>query len=222
MPTILVTGAGRGLGLEFVRQYAGAGWQVLGVVRDPLKGKAASEAGAKVYVADMADPSSIARLKAALDGVAIDILLNNAGIYGGAQEFGRVDSQAFLEVVRVNALGPLMMAEAFADSLTGPKIIASVSSMMGSIEDNSSGGYYAYRAGKAALNMVTKSLAVDLKPRGITAVALSPGWVKTDMGGPSAPLEPPESVAGMRRVLDGLDIGRTGRFFHYDGCEVPW
>lgn len=222
MPTILITGANRGLGVEFVRQYAALGWRVLGVVRDPAKGRAASEAGAEVYAADMADLASIDRLKTALGGVPIDIVLNNAGIYGGAQEFGQIDPQAFLEVMRVNTLAPLKMAEAFASSLAGRKLIASVSSLMGSIADNTSGGYYAYRASKAALNMVTKSLSLDLGPQGITVVALSPGWVKTDMGGPNAPLEPPEAVAGMIRVLDGLTEAQTGRFFHYDGTELPW
>ena len=115
MPTILITGANRGLGLEFVRQYAAAGWRVLATVRDPLAGRAASEAGAEVYVADMSDLNSIRRLKSSLAGVELDILLNNAGIYGENQSFGSVDADGFMQVMRVNALAPLKMAEAFAD-----------------------------------------------------------------------------------------------------------
>lgn len=222
MPTILITGANRGLGLEFARQYAADGWRVIATVRDPLAGKAASDAGAEVYVADMADLASIARLKSALAGVEFDIVLNNAGIYGESQAFGSVDPEAFLKVLRVNTLAPLKMAEAFAGQLAGRRIIASVSSMMGSVAENSSGGYYAYRASKAALNMVMKSLALDLKDKGIIAIALSPGWVRTDMGGPNAPLEPPAAVAGMRAVLAKAQPGDSGKFFHFDGRELPW
>lgn len=222
MPTILITGANRGLGLEFVRQFAAEGWRVIATVRDPLAGKPASDAGAEVYVADVADEASIKRLKAGLAGVELDILLNNAGVYGENQAFGGVDAEAFLKVVRINTLGPLKMAEAFADQLTGRKIIASVSSMMGSVAENNSGNYYAYRASKAALNMVTKSLALDLKEKGVTAIVLSPGWVRTDMGGPNAPLDPPTAIAGMRAVLAKVGLGDSGKFFHFDGSELPW
>ncbi|MGE5545640.1 MAG: SDR family oxidoreductase [Solirubrobacterales bacterium] len=222
MPTILVTGANRGLGLEFARQYAADGWRVLATVRDPSKGRAASDAGAEVYVCDVADPNGIARLQGTLKGVGIDLLLNNAGIYGDRQEFGAVDPDAFLQVMRTNVVGPLKMVEAFAAQLVGPKIIASVSSKMGSISDNTSGGFYAYRASKAALDMVVKTLANDLKGQGVVTVALSPGWVRTDMGGPSAPLDAPTAVAGMRKVLAGLTSADSGKFFHYDGSEVPW
>lgn len=222
MPTIMITGANRGLGLEFVRQYAAGGWRVLAVIRDPMAGKEASDAGGEVYVCDVADPASVARLTAATDGIGLDILLNNAGTYGARQAFGAVDPDEFLRVMRVNTLAPLKMAEAFAGRMAGPKIIASVSSMMGSIADNTSGGSYAYRAGKAALNMVVRGMAVDLRDQGVTAVALSPGWVRTDMGGPNAPLDAPAAVAGMRAVLDRAGPAESGRFFHYDGTELPW
>lgn len=222
MPTILITGANRGLGLEFARQYAAAGWRVLATVRDPLSGKAASDAGAEVYVADVSDPASVQRLKGALAGVELDVLLNNAGIYGENQSFGAVDPDGFMKVMRTNALAPLKMAEAFADQLTGRKIIATVSSLMGSIAENTSGNFYAYRASKAAVNMIMKTLALDLAARGVTAIALSPGWVQTDMGGPSAPLTPPEAIAGMRAVLDKVSLNDSGKFFHFDGRELPW
>lgn len=222
MPTILITGANRGLGLEFARQYAADGWRVLATVRDPLSGKAPSDAGAEIYVADIADPTSLGRLRHALKDVALDVVLNNAGTYGERQEFGGVDEAEFLRVMRVNALAPLKVAEAFADQLTGAKLIAAVSSKMGSVTDNSSGGSYAYRASKAALNMVLKGLSVDLKARGVTVVALSPGWVRTDMGGPQAPLDAATAVSGMRAVLGKVSLADSGKFFHFDGSEVPW
>lgn len=222
MSTILITGAGRGIGLEFARQYAAAGWRVLGTVRDPLAGRALSDAGAEVYVADVADPASVARLKGALAGVALDVVLNNAGIYGQDQSFGAVDPDGFLTAMRTNALAPLKVAEAFAEQLTGRKVIATITSLMGSIAENSSGNFYAYRASKAAANMVMKTLAVDLGARGITAVALSPGWVRTDMGGAEAPLSPAEAVAGLRAVLDKVSLNDSGKFFHFDGRELPW
>jgi NAD(P)-dependent dehydrogenase (short-subunit alcohol dehydrogenase family) len=222
MPTILITGANRGLGLEFVRQYAADGWRVLATVREPSKGRAVSEAGGEVYVCDVADPLQILRLARSVGDTKFDIVLNNAGVYGESQAFGTVDPDKFLHTVRVNALAPLLVAEAFADSLTGRKIIASVSSKMGSIAENTGGGEYAYRASKAALNAVVKSLSIDLKAKGVIAVALSPGWVQTDMGGASAPLTPAQAITGMRKVLDGLTPEHSGRFFHYDGAEVAW
>jgi len=222
MPTILILGASRGLGLEFVRQYAAAGWRVLATVRDPLKGRPVSEAGGEVYVCDVADTAAVARLAAATKGIGFDVVLQVAGIYGASQEFGGVDEAGFLEVVRVDTLAPLKVAEAFADSLTGRKLFAAVSSKMGALADNTSGGAYAYRVAKAGLNMVIKGLSVDLAGRGITTVALSPGWVRTDMGGPGAALEAPESVAGMRKVLDGLSAADSGTFIHYDGSRLSW
>ncbi|MBI2241722.1 MAG: SDR family oxidoreductase [Magnetospirillum gryphiswaldense] len=222
MPTILITGANRGLGLEFARQYAAAGWRVLATVRDPLSGKAVSDAGAEVYVADVADLSTLTRLKAALAGTSLDIVLNNAGIYGEAQSFGAVDADGFIKVMRVNALAPLQVAEIFADLVPAGGIVAAMSSKMGSVAENSSGGFYAYRASKAALNMVVKSLSLDLAARQIAVVALSPGWVQTDMGGPNAPLTPPQAVAGMKAVLDKVNLTDSGKFFHFDGSEVPW
>lgn len=222
MPTILITGAARGLGLEFVRQYAAAGWRVLATVRDPLSGKAASDAGAEVYVADMADPGSLDRLVAGLGETGLDVLLANAGLYGTNQDFGAVDAKGFLHVMQVNVLAPLHLAELLADRMARGGIIAAVSSKMGSMTENTSGGNYAYRASKAALNMVLKSMSLDLKDRGLTVVALSPGWVRTDMGGAAAPLSPEQAVAGMRQVLDRVGPEDSGAFLHYDGTKLPW
>lgn len=222
MPTILITGANRGLGLEFVRQYAAAGWRVLATVRDPLKGRSASEAGAEIYVCDVGDPRQVARLGEALRSVELDVVLANAGLYGQNQEFGAVDGDGFLEVMRVNTLAPLKLAEALVPRLVGRKLFAAVSSKMGSIAENSSGGSYAYRASKAALDMVIKTLAIDLAGQGVTVLALSPGWVRTDMGGPSAPLDAATAVAGLRQVLDSVGPADSGSFRHYDGAKVEW
>jgi NAD(P)-dependent dehydrogenase (short-subunit alcohol dehydrogenase family) len=222
MPTILITGANRGLGLEFARQYAADGWRVLATVRDPAKGRAVSEAGAEVHLCDVADFAAVARLKSALSGVSLDILLNNAGVYGERQDFGALDPDEFLRVIQVNTLAPVKLAEAFATHLTGRKIIAAMSSKMGSVADNTSGGSYAYRASKAALNMMIRGMAVDLAGRGVITAALSPGWVRTDMGGPAAPLDAATAVGGLRRVLDGLKAEDSGGFFHWDGSQVPW
>lgn len=222
MPTLLIIGASRGLGLEFVRQYAAAGWRVLATVRDPLSGRAASDAGAEIYVCDVTDPASIKRLATSLDGTPLDLLLHNAGIYGANQPFGAIEAADLIEVYRVNTVAPLLVAQAFAGHLAGPKLFAVVSSMMGSIADNSSGGSYAYRASKAALNMVIKTLAVDLADRGIVPVALSPGWVRTEMGGPDAPLSPAEAVSGLRAALDGVQAADSGAFIHVDGSRLPW
>ena len=207
MPTILITGANRGLGQEFVRQYKADGWRVIATVRDLSKGRDASEAGGEVHLCDVADAEQISRLAKGLAGVELDAVLCNAGIYGTHQDLGDINPEEFLRVVRVTDKS---------------KIFAAMSSMMGSVADNTSGGSYAYRTSKAGLNMVIKGLSVNLKDKGIVTVALSPGWVRTDMGGASAPLEAPIAVAGMRKVLNDLIPEDTGKFFHYDGSVVPW
>jgi NAD(P)-dependent dehydrogenase (short-subunit alcohol dehydrogenase family) len=222
MPTLLIIGASRGLGLEFVRQYAADGWRVIATVRDPLHGRAASEAGAEVSLCDVAQPAAIDRLAAGLAGTTFDMVIHNAGIFGENQEIDTLDPQGFIEVMRVNALAPLLVARAFADRLSGRKLFAVLSSKMGSIADNDSGGLYAYRASKAALNMGIKSLSVDLAGSGVTVLALSPGWVRTEMGGSNAPLDPPSAVAGLRRVLDSAGPADSGTFVHYDGTRLPW
>lgn len=221
-PTILVTGANRGLGLEFVRAYSNAGWRVIGVVRDALSGRAASEAGAEVYVGDLADYRSLERLHQSLANVKFDILLLNAGIYGESQAFGAMDYDEAVKVYKINTLGPLKMAELFAAQLTGPKILAGMSSMMASMTDNSSGRFYSYRASKAALNAVLKSLSIDLAPDGVTVLSLSPGWARTDMGGENAPLSAEEAALGLKAVMDKAGPAHSGKFWHYDGSELPW
>ncbi|MGE5537186.1 MAG: SDR family oxidoreductase [Gemmatimonas sp.] len=226
MATIVITGASRGLGLEFVRQYAADGDRVIAACRDPGSASAlkAVKGDVRVVALDVADGGSIRALADALANEPIDILINNAGVYGKAQSLGKMDYAAWLDVFRINSIGPMHLTDALLPRIAAGKrkVVAAVTSLMGSIADNSSGGYYAYRSSKAALNAVFKSLSVDLKPRGITSVVLHPGWVKTDMGGPNAPLEAPESVRGMRAVLAKVTINDTGRFFDYQGREMPW
>lgn len=228
--TVLVTGASRGLGLEFVRQYSADGWRVLACCRDPesasgLKDVAASGGSTRIFKLNVLDTPRIIELAKELEGEPIDILINNAGLYGPRdQPFGSVDENEWLAVLRVNTIAPLKVAEAFVEHVASSRkrIMAAVTSFLGSIEDNTSGHYYQYRTSKAALNMVAKTMAVDLKHRGIISVLLSPGWVRTDMGGPGAPLVPRESVSGMRAILERLKPDDSGGFFHYDGEALPW
>jgi NAD(P)-dependent dehydrogenase (short-subunit alcohol dehydrogenase family) len=226
MPTVLITGANRGIGLEFARQYSEAGYRVHGACRTPGSADALASLGERVtlHALDVTDHAGIEALAAELKGEAIDIVINNAGIYGEAQEFGKIDYAAWERVMRVNTLAPLKMAECFLPHLVAGKmkIIASITSRMGSIADNDAGGVYIYRSSKAALNAAAKSLAVDLAPRAITVIVFHPGWVKTDMGGPSALIDAETSVSGMRAVIAGAGPKATGRFFAYDGTEVPW
>jgi len=232
MKTTLITGANRGIGLEFCRQYAAAGWHVLACSRHPEKSDALHKLAEqypeliKIHALDVADPAQIKRLAETLSGASIDLLINNAGIYPASDTkgFGHTDDAEWLAAFRINAIAPLKMAEAFATQIARSKLktIATITSMMGSIADNNSGGNYLYRSSKAALNMVVKSLAIDLKKAGITATLFHPGWVKTDMGGPNAMISTEQSVSGMRQVISGLSMADSGKFFGYDGREIPW
>ena len=222
MPTILITGANRGLGLEFAKQYAADGWRVIATVRDPATGAELSAVGAEIYLCDVADPNQINRLALSVQGIGLDVLLLNAGMFPDHGGLEALDRDSFSHAMTVNALAPLLLARALLPNLTGRKIIAALSSMMGSIADNTSGGCYAYRISKAALDMGFKTLSVDPLAQGAITVLLSPGWVKTDMGGAGAPLDPATSIGGMRKVLSGLTAADNGRFIHYDGSTVPW
>ncbi|HEY3327487.1 MAG TPA: SDR family oxidoreductase [Novimethylophilus sp.] len=231
MDTLLITGANRGLGLEFVKQYAAAGWRVLACCRDPGQaralGKIAADSQGRVmsHALDMADFHAIDTLAEELRDIPIDLIINNAGIYPDRNSgFGRTDYDVWASAFRVNAMAPLKMAEAFIGHLERAKgkSIATVGSKMGSVADNTSGGCYLYRSSKAAVNIVVKSLAIDLAGRGIKAVVLHPGWVQTDMGGPNALITAEQSVAGMCNVLTRLTVADSGRFIAYDGKDVPW
>jgi NAD(P)-dependent dehydrogenase (short-subunit alcohol dehydrogenase family) len=230
MKTVLITGANRGIGFEHARAFVARRIHVNAAVRSPndadeLQALAKANPGlVTVLTYDAAKPDSADQLKAAVGNVPIDLLLANAGVMGGSkQSFGAVDVEDVMQVVRINALAPLKLAEALADNVarSDRKLIAFQSSLMGSISD-SSGGYYAYRVSKVALNMVAKGVSNDLKSRGVTVVTMHPGWVKTRMGGAGAPLTAAQSVAGQQRLLDSLTIKDTGHFFNYDRKELPW
>lgn len=232
MPNVLVTGANRGLGKEFAKQYSADGWRVFACCRSPEQAKGLSEMARaskgrlSVHPLDVSRADSVSSLAESLRGEAIDILLNNAGVYGDEShpDFGKVDYERWAATFSVNVMGPMRMVEAFVENVSrsDKKIIAFLSSKMGSISDNTSGGSYLYRSSKAALNAVVKSLSLDLKDRGLIAVALHPGWVRTDMGGPNAPTLPQESIQGLRRVLEELRSNDSGKFLSHEGSEVPW
>jgi NAD(P)-dependent dehydrogenase (short-subunit alcohol dehydrogenase family) len=232
MRTALITGASRGIGLEFCRQYAADGWRVLACSRQPEKSDALNKLSAqysgliKTHALDVADHAQIENLAQVLANESIDLLVNNAGIYpdSDAGGFGHTDYAEWMRAFSINTMAPLKMAETFAKQVarSKQKTIVTITSMMGSIADNGSGGSYLYRSSKAAVNMVVKSMAIDLKPSGITAVVFHPGWVKTDMGGPNALISAAQSVSGMRQVISRLAIADSGKFFGYDGQVIPW
>ena len=227
MPSVLITGASRGLGLEFTRQYAADGWRVFAACRDPAGAKdlAAVEGDVSAETLDVDDGPQVAALAKKLSGQPIDVLINNAGIYG-PKDLTRdtIDYDAWGQVFRTNAMSPLAVSAAFAANVAqgGQKKIITLSSIMGSIAENDSSGDFIYRSSKAAVNAVMKSLAGDLKSEGITVTVVHPGWVLTDMGGPEAAIDATESVTGMRAVIAGLKESDSGRFLNYDGTEIPW
>ncbi len=236
MPTILVTGANRGLGLEFVRQYAAEGWTIHACCRNPggaadlnaiatSKTGAGANGGVTVHKLDLTDFAAIDRLAKSLNGEPIDVLLNNAGVSGkDPQEFMADDFEDWSRTFRINTMAPLRMTEAFVDNVAGSerKVVVIISTIMASMTDNQSGKLHLYRTSKAAVNMVMRLLSVDLEERGITTFSLHPGWVRTDMGGAQATLSAEESIAGIRRVIAGAGPETNGRFMTWDGKELPW
>jgi NAD(P)-dependent dehydrogenase (short-subunit alcohol dehydrogenase family) len=228
--TILVTGSNRGIGLELVHQYASAGWEVHACCRDPerateLQALAAENPEIHLHQLDVTDRGRITSLARELEGKPIDLLFNNAGVYGQNDAlFGNTDENLWLRAMRINVIGPMKMMEAFVGHVAGSqhKLIACLSSKMGSMADNGSGGSYVYRSSKAALNAVLKSAAIDLQPRGIRVAILHPGWVKTAMGGPHAEISATESVNAMRAILTRMKPEDTGTFYDIDGRIIPW
>ena len=226
---VLVTGANRGIGLEFVRQYAGDGFRVIACCRDSLKATElttlAASSGGKVSVQtlDVSDFNQIERLASDLKDRAIDLLINNAGFYPHGS-FASINYDEWQKAFLINTMAPMKLVECFVEQVASSRWrkIVTLSSKMGSIADNDSGGSYPYRTSKAAVNMVMKNLAIQLKPRGIATCTLHPGWVKTDMGGANALIDVQQSVSGMRAVIDRLSTDNTGRFIAYDGQEIPW
>jgi NAD(P)-dependent dehydrogenase (short-subunit alcohol dehydrogenase family) len=223
MSTVVITGANRGIGLEFCRQYKDRGEEVVAVCRkasDELKAL-----GVRVEEGiDVSDPESIRELAKRLEGTAVDILVNNAGIMI-KQSLGEIDDEAVEDMVRqyrINSIGPLLVTQALLPNLGKGSKVGIVSSRVGSVADNGSGGSYGYRMSKAAVNMAGKSLAVDLEEKGIAVALLHPGFVRTDMTDKSGYIEADEAAKGLIRRVDELDMQKTGTFWHSNGEELPW
>ena len=231
MLVALITGANRGLGFEFARQYIEDGWHVFATCRDPKSAsklqQLAKDAGGKLAIVamDVTDSESVHAAAAQLKDLAIDLVINCAGITGvSGQKVGKVNYGSWNHVLDVNTMGPMRVLESFSDQIARSerKLVVTIKSGMGAIGDNTSGGSVAYRSSKAAVNMAMRSAAIDLAPRRITCVVVNPGWVKTDMGGPNATLTPQESVTAMLRLIEKLGPDQSGKFFHYDGSKYPW
>src|SRR5688572_5631625 len=204
MSTWLVTGANRGIGLEMIRQLAARGDTAIATARRPDDAGALRDLGVKVLPLDVADAASVRSMREQLGDTPIDVLVNNAGVGGPGRVLADLDLEAVRRTIDVNTLGPMRVTQALLPNLRAGqgKRIAHVTSLMGSIADNGSGGAYGYRASKAALNMFNKNLSLELGPAGFVCVVLNPGWVQTDMGGQHAPTPVADSVRGLLRVID--------------------
>ncbi len=229
--TILVTGANRGLGLEFCKQYAQSGHALLACCREPDKataliGLAQQYPRIRLFQLDVSDGNSIRQLAFELSAQSVDELINNAGVYGDndSQGFGGLDYQLWKDVFAVNTLGPVQMTEAFMPNLLAGtrKLVVAITSKMGSITDNTSGGSLLYRSTKSGLNAAMKSLSVDLAQNDIGVLILHPGWVQTDMGGSNALITPRQSVSGMLALINDFSLSDSGQFVDYTGKQIPW
>jgi NAD(P)-dependent dehydrogenase (short-subunit alcohol dehydrogenase family) len=233
MPTILITGANRGLGLEFARQYVAEGWNVIATARNPASSAELKELAKKKTVSlealDVTSEESTKQLAKRLKGVPIDILVLNSAIFTrGGNKLGELNYTGWRDSFETNVLGAVRVAEALLENVAASekKQIVAISSGMESVQDLgktiSFGAAYQYRTSKTALNMAMSLLAKDLEPRGISVVVLSPGWVQTDMGGANAELTPEQSITGMRRVLSRNPKELAGTFLSYDGTTWAW
>ena len=226
MPTILITGANRGIGLNLARLYAADGWKVIGTARKPADAAAlaALPGNISVEALEVTDHAAVQALAAKLKGEAIDVLWNNAGVIGrNSATLGQIDADELRETLMINTYAPILIAEAFRANVvaSGQKKMAFTSSKLGSIALNG-GGRYSYGASKAGLNMACKSLAGDLRGQGVIVLPLHPGHVATDMGGASAPVQPDESARGLKRVVDDATMADSGKFVDYLGEAIAW
>lgn len=224
MPTVLVVGATRGIGLEFARQYVADGARVIATFRPPSDGHTLRALGARALPLDALEPDSIGALGQQLDGQPIDVALLVAGIYGlDTDDLAPPSREQFDLVMHTNVLAPMQLIPLLGQSLESAhgKLVA-ISSRMGSIGLTTRANGWLYRASKAALNSVVKAASSELGARGVVCMALSPGWVRTDMGGPSAPLDVRDSVSGMRRVIAAANRSHNGRFLQYTGEQLEW
>lgn len=234
--SVLITGANRGLGLEFTRQYLVAGCNVIATCRDPeaavaLQDLQKQHGALRVLALDVGDFDAIDSLATDLNGQPIDVLINNAGLFGPKrqadgdlrQSLGHIDYGIWAELLRVNTQAPLKLAEALLDNVaaSAQKKIVTISSRIGSIGETDT-GLYAYRSSKAAVNMAMATLANDVRNLGITVITVSPGWVKTDMGGPTASLEAEDSITRLRNLIAKQGTEESGAFLDYTGETIPW
>jgi len=218
---VIITGASRGIGAEFTRVLLSQGHEVHAISRNAEKlGELAKNKNLHVHAIDLENVAGPDRLCRALEGRKIDLLINNAGMYAGADELSKLNMEDVRSSFEINTLLPMRVCQALLACFEKGAKVAQVTSLMGSIDDNGSGGAYAYRMSKAALNMFNKCFAIEHKE--ITALVLHPGWVQTDMGGKAAPTTPAQSVAGMLKVILGAKPSDTGKFFDFEGEELPW
>ena len=227
MPNVLITGANRGIGLELTRQYAKDGWQVFACCRTPSQAEdlRAVEGKVSIHALDVADARATERLAKEIDA-PLDVVIANAGVYGPgseAQTFGRLDLDGLRDTIETNTIGTLRTLQAFLPHVkrSERRKLVAITSQMGSIED-ASGGSTAYRVSKTALNMAVAVAAAEVKSDGVAMAILHPGWVRTDMGGPSGKISPEESAEGLRRVIDGLTPSDKAPFLTYAGKTLPW
>jgi NAD(P)-dependent dehydrogenase (short-subunit alcohol dehydrogenase family) len=227
MPSVLITGANRGIGLALTRQYAAEGWRVMATCRDPGSATELQEIDGDVdiYALDVTSDESVAQLATSLRGQTIDVLFNNAGInLQKGEPVSAVDFGSWAKTFETNVYAPTRVANAFHDHVAGSerKVMAFTSSRMGSIELGSGPGSMTYRSSKTALNMAVKCMSMELADEGVICVLFHPGHVRTDMGGKAAPVGPDESAAGMRAVIQTLTPEDNGTFRNYDGETLPW
>ncbi|KMQ75591.1 SDR family oxidoreductase [Marinobacter subterrani] len=218
--TVIITGANRGIGLELARHYAAEGWAVIGVCRQSSS-ELEEVAARMIDGVDVTTDAGIRKLTEELAGQPIDLLINNAGLLQD-EKLGSIDFDSIRTQMEINAYAPLRVAEALVSQIPSGGKIANITSRMGSIADNDSGGRYGYRASKAALNAFGKSLAMDLKPRGIAVAQLHPGYVQTRMVNFGGLITPEESAKGLAARIEGLSLENTGSFWHSNGEELPW
>jgi NAD(P)-dependent dehydrogenase (short-subunit alcohol dehydrogenase family) len=222
MPSILITGANRGIGLEFARQYSADGWEVIATARDAAAADELRALDVRVEQLELRDLDAVESFGERLNA-PLDLMIANAGTMKPEEARTAEDGRGWAEMLTVNSIAPYLLARSCLDRVAEAKgKIIAITSGMGSIADNSSGGFVPYRTSKAALNMAWRSLAIDAKRLGIVAAVLNPGWVKTRMGGPGAPTPSDQAVASMRQTIARLAPEQSGGFFNHDGQPYPW
>jgi len=236
MPTILITGTNRGLGLEFTKQYLSIGWRVIACCREPSSADALNDLAAQnadllsIHQLDVSNFDQIDQLADQLRGEKIDVLLNNAGVFGpkvteddNRQSFGTMDYDIWYDIFRTNTMAPIKMAEAFIDHVVASELkkIVVITSLIGSIADTQA-GYYAYGTSKAGVSKAFATLALDVEDRGVGVGVFCPGWVPTEMGGPMGDVNIENSIAGLRERIDQIRPGRVPDFRRYNNDLLNW